>query len=142
MKKQLVSPASFNALLDRRLSLIKATLASKAQEYAKDADRLHNFNRAAEMLGKQYGWTPVKAMLGMWSKHLVSVIDMANEASEGKIFEPHFIDEKIGDAINYLILMESLLKSMTGVAEKDGVNRPESLNIAAVFADLDERQLR
>ena len=43
----------------------------------------------------------------MAQKHLVSVMDLVH----GKLkSEPVMVDEKIGDMINYLILLEAVLK--------------------------------
>jgi len=92
----------FNSILQKRLESIESTLGSKAKEYA-IGDRLYNFKRAAEILRT----TPQKALAGMFMKHLVSVMDLI----EGSIAatEP-MVNEKIGDAINYLILLEAILK--------------------------------
>ena len=94
--------AKFNELLNARLKSSKRVLGSKAKEYAK-GDRLYNFKRAAEILRK----SPEDALLGMFMKHLVSVIDLVEGTLEAS---DHMIDEKIGDAINYLILLEAVLK--------------------------------
>lgn len=92
----------FDKILNDRLDSIKAVLGSKAKEYA-IGDRLYNFKRAAEITRT----TPRKALAGMFMKHLVSVLDLV----EGSL-EPtdYMVNEKIGDAINYLILLEALLK--------------------------------
>ena len=99
-----------------RLLNIESTLKSKGAEYADNVDGsdsvFYNFERAAEMLNT----TREEALLGMMSKHLTFVIDLA----QGKYREAHqeldwqegfsIISEKIGDTINYLILLEGMLK--------------------------------
>ena len=98
---------SFNNLLERRIKLTKKVLVSKSKEYSSETDKLHNFKAAAAVDSE----TPEQALWGMYKKHLVSIIDMKN-ATSGKEFnftEEH-IDEKIGDAINYMILLEALFK--------------------------------
>ena len=96
----------FNSILANRIACINRTLATKAQEYA-IGDRLYNFKRAAGMLNT----TPQKALLGMMAKHLVSVLDLI----EGSIpATPAMVDEKLGDMINYLILLEAILKEKEG----------------------------
>ena len=92
----------FNEIIEDRLASIKHVLGSKAREYA-IGDRLYNFKRAGKILRT----TPQKALAGMFVKHLVSVLDLV----EGSL-EPteYMIEEKIGDAINYLILLEAVLK--------------------------------
>jgi hypothetical protein len=91
----------FNEILKNRLRKIEETLSSKAVEYAK-GDRLYNFKRASNILQS----TPQEALLGMMAKHIVSVLDLI----EGTLNpSPEMIDEKIGDTINYLILLEAVL---------------------------------
>lgn len=95
--------SDFNKIVDQRLDKIKSKLKSKAEEYATDGSAFYNFERSAEInrcSRKHALW--MKA-----SKHLVSIIDMA-ELDE--TFTDDHIDEKIGDMINYLILLEGILK--------------------------------
>lgn len=94
----------FEEVLDRRLRLCKEILGEKAKEYAANSDRFHNFNRAALILGT----TPENALIGMFTKHLVSVLDMIDKVAFHTPSK-ELIDEKIGDSINYLILLEGLL---------------------------------
>ena len=93
----------FNQILDRRLKLSKEILSNKAKEYA-TTDRLHNFKVAARILNT----TPENALRGMMMKHIVSVFDLIDNLPI--IPTAELVDEKIGDTINYLILLESLLK--------------------------------
>ena len=91
----------FDKILHETVSSAVETLASKAKEYAK-GDRLYNFKRAAVILET----TPEKALAGMIAKHLVSVLDLI----EGTLpATEHMLNEKIGDTINYLILLKALL---------------------------------
>lgn len=91
----------FDEILHKTVSSTVKTLASKAKEYTK-GDRLYNFKRAAGIQET----TPEKALLGMWSKHLVSILDLI----EGTLPATEAIlNEKIGDTINYLILLKALL---------------------------------
>jgi hypothetical protein len=96
----------FSTVVNRRLSLVEAVLALKGLEYTVDGeDRFHNFNRAAAMLGV----TREKALLGMLAKHIVSVLDMIDATPKAPP-SIAFIEEKCGDAINYLIILEGMLK--------------------------------
>ena len=91
----------FKEILNERLKKIKSTIKSKGQEYATE-DRLYNFKRAAKILET----SPEEALAGMFVKHLVSVLDLI----EGTLTPTkHLINEKIGDTINYLILLEAML---------------------------------
>ena len=92
----------FDDILEERIYQIKSVLKSKAKEYATE-DRLHNFKVAAKMNGS----TNARALWGMASKHLVSVMDMLD--SEQKHTADH-VNEKVGDLINYLILLEAVFK--------------------------------
>ena len=96
---------TFNSIVDQRVEKIKATLVRKSAEYSSDDDRLHNFKIA----GRINGETPEKALWGMMAKHLVSVIDIIADSNRGKLPSAAMRDEKLGDAINYLILLEALL---------------------------------
>lgn len=93
----------FNKIVERRLRLIGQVLMKKQKEYANSDDVFHNFARAGEFckLSKE------KSLQVMWAKHLVSISDMIDSK---KPFSHAFIEEKIGDAINYLILLEGMLK--------------------------------
>ena len=101
----------FNALVEERVNKIKSVLASKGKEYG-IGDRLHNF-KVAGRIGDN---TPERALKGMWLKHLVSVFDLidACDQRDRSLLTRPIIDEKIGDSINYLILLEALLRERIG----------------------------
>lgn len=90
----------FNEIVEYRINRIREVLQKKAKEYATE-DRLHNFKIAARILNT----SPEKALLGMAMKHAVSVLDLI----EGRNLEQHIVDEKVGDLINYCILLEAML---------------------------------
>lgn len=88
----------FNEHLERMQQITVETLKAKAQEYATDGDRLHNFKVAAEIQGV----TPMQALGGMMAKHTVSVYDMIGTGADYPI---ELWEEKIKDSINYLFLL-------------------------------------
>lgn len=97
----------FQQLLDRRIELTKKVLGAKALEYARcedfsGPDRLHNFKKA----GRRRGSTAAQALLGFLEKHLVAVDDAVDFED---VVSQAWIDEKIGDVINYYILLEAIL---------------------------------
>lgn len=92
----------FVEILERQITLTREVLVGKAREYASDVDRLHNFKVAAEIIQS----TPLKALWGMEAKHLTSLSDMVNSE---KSYPAAVWDEKIGDSINYLILLRALV---------------------------------
>jgi len=98
---------NFNEIVETRVAAIKSVLTRKAKEYSSDTDRLHNFKVAAKLSREET--TPEQALFGMMRKHLTSVIDMVEDTATGKYPDDALRDEKIGDSINYLILLEALL---------------------------------
>lgn len=54
--------------------------------------------------------TPVKALGGMMSKHTVSVYDLIEDYEQDKVISKEIWAEKIGDSINYLLLLTALLE--------------------------------
>lgn len=94
----------FNRIVQRRCEKIVAVLASKAKEYAR-GDRLHNFKRASRFMNK----SPETVCWGFAMKHFTSIADMVDDAEMGHRPPLALIDEKIGDAINYLVLLEAIM---------------------------------
>lgn len=100
----------FNVVLDDQLAKATATLGSKAGEYATDDDRLSNFKKAAALEGK----TQPQAVHGMMVKHLVSISDMVQS---GEDYPMEVWEEKLGDAINYMILLKASV--VEGLSHRD-----------------------
>jgi hypothetical protein len=96
----------FEACVENRILNIRKVLLAKAKEYATEDNSFHNFDVAARIINK----TPEQALQGMMLKHIVSVLDLVEwtETNTNMLTEK-IIDEKIGDTINYLILLEGLL---------------------------------
>lgn len=95
----------FDKVLNQRIEKIKKVLASKAKEYAK-GDRMHNFKRSAGFMRK----TPETACWAFLMKHLTSIADLVDDIEAGKFENLAYLsNEKIGDAINYLVLLEALI---------------------------------
>ena len=95
----------FNALFEQTVEMCRETLCAKADEYAEDEDRLHNFHQAAHL----QGGTAVSALGGMMVKHTVSVYDLIRRAGKGAYISDAMWDEKIIDHINYLILLRGIV---------------------------------
>lgn len=93
----------FNAVVERAVKRIESTLTKKATEYATSGNRFHNFDVAGRMLGE----SAEKALWGFVLKHIVSVKDMIDDPSK---ITYDMIDEKIGDIINYMVLLEGLMR--------------------------------
>lgn len=95
--------AAFNTLVHKRTQKIAQILSHKAKEYAR-GDRLSNFKKAAVAMS----CTPEKACAAFWMKHVISINDLVNDIERGESVPDTMWQEKIGDAINYLILLEAL----------------------------------
>lgn len=94
----------FENILSERLKKCIDTLSVKANEYATE-DRLHNFKVAAQL----QNCTPITALAGMMAKHTVSVYDLVERQENGLVVTKEMWDEKIGDHINYLLLLDALI---------------------------------
>ena len=70
-------------------------------------DRLHNFKVAAEFQ-KVMPMTAL-ALAGMVCKRAGSVCDLIREYEQGKEVSRAMWDEKIGDIINYLLLLTAFI---------------------------------
>lgn len=93
----------FNDIIIKMQEWQRNTLVSKAEEYATDQDRLHNFKKIADFVGI----TPAQVGLVLMLKNLVSLTDAIMFE---KRMTPEFLDEKIGDPYNYLPLIRALLE--------------------------------
>lgn len=109
----------FALVFDHQITLCRSMLLNKAEEYATDDDRLHNFQVAAELSGTDM----VKALGGMMIKHTVSVYDMIREFDPREDIGMDRWDEKINDHVNYLILLRAVLVDyVQKQTEKSAVN--------------------
>ena len=97
-----MTSANFNKVIEDQINKCKDILCVKAEEYAGNDDRLHNFKCAAGL----QNCDPKEALLGMMTKHTVSISDMCRD---GKSYGIDIWNEKITDAINYLLLLKGLV---------------------------------
>ena len=95
MKKQF-----FKDVLDQTIESIKQTLGVKAMEYVRNDNAMHNFDVGARITGQ----TREKVLYGFALKHHISIDDIRNDLDNGKLPTIDMVNEKFGDAINYLIL--------------------------------------
>lgn len=104
---------AFNKAVKEQLLTCESMLITKGEEYAPDAeiDRLAHFKKAAAIINS----TPKAALLGMLTKHLVSVSDMC---VDGRQYTLERWNEKITDSINYLLILRALVEE-----EQHGQNR-------------------
>jgi len=95
----------FNLLLEERLEKTWTTMNIKGDGYRSEDDQFHNFKAA----GRKKNITPEAALMGMKLKHDVSVDDIVENLKKGILPSKKLLDEKIGDSIVYLTLLEGLL---------------------------------
>ena len=97
-----MTATEFERIFEEQVERSRIVLVNKAKEYATE-DRLHNFKVAAALEGK----TPEQALAGMMAKHTVSVYDMAES---GQPYPIELWQEKITDHINYLFLLNAIVR--------------------------------
>ena len=97
-----MTATEFERIFEEQVGRSRSVLISKAKEYATE-DRLHNFKVAAALEGK----TGEQALAGMMAKHTVSVYDMAES---GQPYPIELWQEKITDHINYLFLLNAIVR--------------------------------
>ena len=90
-------------ILIPRLNDIGNRLNCKASEYAKDGNIFHNFIQGAQF----DSITPKRCLWDYMRKQLISIKDLVDD---NKKATPKLVDEKIGDVICYLILLEGIIK--------------------------------
>lgn len=95
----------FNEVTAERVRMCIDVMCKKSDEYATDNDKLHNFKVAASL----QGCSDIKALGGMMCKHTVSIYDLINDFEAGKDISIDLWNEKIGDSINYLLLLNAMV---------------------------------
>lgn len=116
---------TFNTIVNEQIDICTNMLTGKGLEYApdaakekgpevaplgyeknsatKNADRLAHFKKAAAIMST----TPKVALLGMLSKHIVSVSDMC---TDNRNYPIEKWNEKITDSINYLLILRAIVE--------------------------------
>jgi len=90
-------------ILHRRFDRMEKVLAGKNKEYAGGEDYLFNF-RTGSRISERH---PVIVLWGYFLKQLICVIRMM--LNPEKEYTQEYVDEKIGDVMNYLVLYEGIL---------------------------------
>jgi hypothetical protein len=94
----------FSRRVEKRIDLVRQSLLTKHKEYAKDDNVFRNFDEAAG--GLSLHGSSAEVLWSYMTKHLVSIKDIV---ADNKPVDPAVASEKIGDVINYLILLEAML---------------------------------
>ena len=101
----------FDEIVEDTISQTRNVLITKNAGYSPGADKLSNFKKSAAL----QRCTRRRALGGYMTKHIISVYDMIEDD------EPHSMDiwdEKLGDAINYLILLRAVVIEEHGELSK------------------------
>lgn len=91
----------FDAIVANRFATCKKVLGSKTGQYASKKDRLHNFKLGALLIRQ----TPAQYAMELATKHIVAVSD---KLVNNEVMTDAFVTEKIGDIINYMLLIEAI----------------------------------
>ena len=95
----------FNKVVEERLTKTKDTLVAKAEEYAR-GDRLSNFKKVAAFRRLE----PEDVLFGMVIKHIAAIDDFIKDLSGGTNQPYDRWDEKMGDIIAYMVLLDALVQ--------------------------------
>jgi hypothetical protein len=103
-------------VVERRIELIKKVLEAKGTEYGADKSAFHTFINGSKLsfhaTEQAYAWE-------LMCKHLQSIKDMIDDHQKSMISpSKEQIEEKFGDAINYLILIEGMFKENLPLDDK------------------------
>ena len=96
----------FMELLEERFNKTRETYSKKMNEYANDSDVFLSFKKG---VGFSFQDTPEGVAWEYACKHFESIKTIISKIPD-EIPSDELIDEKIGDAINYLIILEGLIK--------------------------------
>lgn len=92
----------FSEIVNKQFGRCLSLLEVKNNEYTPDLDRLSHFKKAAVLMG----CSPKQALVGMLSKHIISIFDMCNTQTKMPVER---WNEKITDTINYMLLLSALV---------------------------------
>lgn len=83
-------------------------LFSKSKEYASDVDRLANFKQPVSMMDSN----PAEVCLWYDMKHVASLSKIVREIKDGQLPTQEMLEEKIGDYLNYGLLLYACIMEM------------------------------
>ena len=101
-ERKLTGDPDMDAMLERCLRILRV----KGDDYTVgrgDADRLHNFRTAAEFLGV--------GMEVVWSTYFYKHVSAIFAWAKGKT-ESEPIEERVADAVNYLLLLSKIVADL------------------------------
>lgn len=114
--------SDFEQIFEHQVNQSREVLLKKAKEYATDNDRLSNFKKAAVLTGG----TPEQALWGFLAKHLISLTEMVSDEEDHPV--PMW-EEKLGDAINYLILLRAQVQETANARASTNIVAGSTINL-------------
>ena len=97
----------FQETVEEQIKRCMDTLLKKGAEYDNEiSDRLRSFKRGAVILNM----APKQVLTGYLNKHIISIYDMCSSARKYPVEQ---WNEKIPDAINYLLLLRAIIEEET-----------------------------
>lgn len=101
---QRMNRKQFEKIVGEQMNRCKHILVKKGVEYdCETEDRLGSFKRGAAILNI----TPKQVLTGYLNKHIISIYDMC---TSNNMYPMEQWNEKITDAINYLLLLRALVE--------------------------------
>lgn len=99
----------FNDFVDAAFKRSRQVLVKKGYEYSTSDEVFHNFNEATFLSLHE---TNVAVGWEFMVKHLQSIKDMITSLERGGALNitDELLNEKFGDAINYLLLIEGMIR--------------------------------
>jgi len=108
----------FNIFAKNRFRDCMKILQGKNKDYMRNDNKFHNFVQAADMMGV----SSIQALAGMKIKHTVSIMDMIKDYEQKGILPSiETLSEKIGDEINYLVILEAMFRELITHKELDEI---------------------
>lgn len=101
MREIQMTEEEFEKFFEERVQKCREVLIRKSQEYSSNTDKMRNFNVAGRMLDMP----PYKVAFHYMMKHFESLYDII---MEDKKVSPEMWDEKLGDLLNYLFLIDAM----------------------------------
>lgn len=114
--KSKMDAEQLNSYITYRITNILDILKAKGEIYTKD-NRFENFNKASDILQQE----PEQILIEFMTKHLVWLLDYVKNLmpmSTPTEKEEEEIDEKIGDIINYLLILNAMLHERAKFGKK------------------------
>jgi hypothetical protein len=116
---------TFDKVVGSRIDKLRSTLDAKASEYSR-GDRLSNFKKIAGLRG-----VPAEdACMALVVKHFVALNDFVQDLKDEGVNQPYDRwDEKIGDVIAYMVLMDALAQERLDLSNYSQVIIPPRYGI-------------